>query len=70
MCQGIKCDRESNVLGNQMWHRVHRSIARDSCGVATDVTDLCCLPHVCLEVGYLSQGKGSISSKLQSLSCM
>jgi hypothetical protein len=43
--------RESNVIGNQMWHRVHRSIARDSCGVAADVTGLdCFLPHACLEV--------------------
>ena len=46
--QGIKSTRESNVIANQMWHRVHRSIACDSRGVAADVMDLdCCLPHSC-----------------------
>ena len=67
MWQGIKSARESNVIGNQMWHRVHRFVARDSRGVIADVTDLdYCLPRERLRWGYLSQGKGSLSSKLQS----
>ena len=50
--QGIKSARESNVTGNQMWRRVHRSITRDSRGVATDVTDRdCCLPRARFEMG-------------------
>jgi len=43
-------------------------IAHDSRGVAADVIDLdYCLPACILRWGYFSQGKGSISSKLQSL---
>ena len=52
MWQGIKSAWESNVIGNQMWHHVHRSVTHDSRGVAGDVMDLdCCLPHARLEVG-------------------
>ena len=51
MWQGIKSAWESNVIGNQMWHHVHRFVAHDSGGVATDVTNLdCCHPYTCLEV--------------------
>ena len=50
--QGNKSGRESNVIGNQMWHHVHRSVTHDSRGVAGDVTDLdCCLPRTCFEAG-------------------
>ena len=59
MWQGIKSARESNVIGNQMWHCVHHSIARDSRGVATDVMDLdYCLPHVHLEVSLFKPRLG------------
>ena len=51
MWQGIKSAWESNVIGNQMWHCVHHSVACDSRGMAMDVMDLdYCLPRVHLEV--------------------
>ena len=66
MWQGIKCDRESNVLGKGGivftdpspmtrvgWPRMSRTLT------------VAFLGHI-LRWGYLSQGKGSISSKLQS----
>ena len=62
------CGMESNVLGNQMWHRVHHSIARDSRGWPwMSRTLTVAFPARILRWGYLSQGKGSISSKLDPI---
>ena len=53
--QGIKSTRESNVIANQMWHRVHRSIARDSLGWPwMSQTLTVAFPTCVLRQGYLS----------------
>ena len=60
MWQGIKCARESEP------HHVHRSVARESCGCPRmSWTLIVAFPARVLRWGYLSQGKGSLSSKLQ-----
>jgi hypothetical protein len=59
----MKCGRKSEP------HRVHRSVARDSRGwLRMSRTMTVSLPTRVLRWGYLSQGKGSHSAKLQSLS--
>ena len=62
MWQVIKCAKESEP------HRVHRSVARESRGwprMSRTLT-VAFLGHI-LRWGYLSQGKGSISSKLDQM---
>ena len=61
MWQGIKFAKESKP------HRVHRSVARDSRGwPRMSWTLTIAFPAHVFRWGYLSQGKGSLSSKLQS----
>ena len=61
MWQGIKCARESEP------HHVHRSITHDSHGWPwMSWTMTVAFPMRVLRWGYLSQGKGSLPSKLQS----